>query len=83
MSKIKLIVKVDDKFYKMTSVKMSCFHNCERAVTNNINVTSCGDKQCISFKNHCSIWCTKAAVCLLPFLSHQNQLIFCAFSFRL
>lgn len=77
MSKIRLIVKMGDKFCKMSSVKMFRFRNCERAVTNSINVASCVDKQCISFKNSCSVWqCTKAAVCLLPFLSHQNQFFF-------
>lgn len=47
MSKIKVIVKVEVKFCKMSSVKMLCFHNGERAVKNTVNVTNCVEKQCI------------------------------------
>jgi len=51
MSSTLKINLIFDRSSKKSSVKgILCLSYCERAVTNNINVTSYVDKQCISFK---------------------------------
>lgn len=78
----------------MSSMKdVPCLGCCERAVTNDINVTSCVDEQCISCKT-CQIETVAQfgttlksflkSFCLpASFLSHQILLVFFfAFSFR-
>lgn len=61
---------------------MPCLSCCERAVTNDINVTSCVDEQCVSFQT-CQIetvaqfGTTLKCFCLpASFLSHQVLFFF-------